>query len=560
VSAAPDAPAAPRPVRGLASTLVQRGWVRQDEVDSAQQEAERTGERLGQVLLRRGRLTDLQLTEAVAEGYGLAWSPLRDDEVDREAILAGTVPFELAERYHMLPLKGPAGTLRIGIADPVRVEGIDELRRRGHRVQAVLVPASRVALWLASLDQEPPERKVERILDRIAAAGIEAPEGPVVQLLHTIITQAARERASDLHLEPDRAAARVRFRIDGVLHQVYTLPRAVHAPLVNAIKMAAKIDISQRLTPQDGKIPYETLGRPIDIRVATYPGVWGESVTLRLLDKLTALRPLDELGYTGALRDHLLALLRLPYGIILLTGPTGSGKTTTLYACLQQLASTEVSVMTIEDPVEYELPLVKQAMVNEQAGFTFQSALRSILRCDPDIILVGEIRDRETAELACQAALTGHLVFSTLHTNTAPDAVARLRDLGVPSSIIASALRGVVSQRLVRLVCPACAADRAPEADERALFAAAGVAVARVRQGAGCERCKHTGYRGRAAIAEILPVSVDLQQRIAAGDTAVALAQHAGAPYEPMVRDGLRKVAQGLTTVREVLRVAEWRA
>lgn len=546
-------------VRSLADVLVARGWARRDEVDSAAQEAERTGERLDQVLRRRGRLTDLQLVEAMAEAYGLPASPLDDDEVDAEALTDGRLPWPVAEEHRVVPLRSAPGVLRVGLSDPARLEAIEALRGRGLRVEAVLVPASRAALWLARLDRESPRDKAERILARIATAGVDAPEGPVRQLFDTLLAHAVRDRASDIHLEPDRATLRVRLRIDGVLHQAYTWPKSVHPPLVNAIKMASRIDISQRLLPQDGKLVADVLGRPVDVRVATFPGLWGEHVVLRILDKLTALRPLEELGYSGPLERALLELLRIPYGMILMTGPTGSGKTTTLYACLQRLASTETAVMTIEDPVEYELPLVKQATVNDQAGFTFDTALEAMLRCDPDIILVGEIRNRQTAALACQAALTGHVVFSTLHTNSAPEAVTRLLDLGVAPSVLAAALRGVVSQRLVRLVCPHCRRRRAPDPEERGFFAAAGLEPPdALAEGAGCEHCRQTGYRDRAAIAEVLRVTVDVQRLIAAGADAVALTE-AAPGWEPLVKDGLRKVAQGQTTLREVLRVAEWR-
>lgn len=545
-------------LRGLGAVLIERGWVRSDEVASATQEAERTGERLGLILLRRGRVTDTQLAQALASAYQMPWTELEETEVDLDAIRTGTIPFELAETYRVLPLRTSAGLLPLGMADLARIEVIDLLRKQGIRVAPVIVPASRLTGILSRIDPEDPRAKINRLIARAQLAGVDAEEGPILQLAKAVLTQALQAGASDIHIEPDRSTVRVRFRLDGVLTQAYTFPSSVHPALVNAIKIAAGMDIAVKHLPQDGKVIHEGLGRAIDVRIATFPGVWGENVVLRLLDKLTALRPLEDIGFTDTLLDAITSLLTRPHGIVLVTGPTGSGKTTTLYACLTRVAVTERSVMTIEDPVEYELSMVKQAQVDEKAGFTFETALRSMLRADPDIVLVGEIRDRETAELACQAALTGHLVFSTLHTTSAPAAISRLLELKVQRHVLSAALRGMIAQRLVRRVCPHCSTRRPPTAHERRLFEQAAVDVDHVPEVVGCERCRRTGYRDRIAIAEYFSITPRIQDGIALGEGLGALVAH-DPDYQPLAVDGLRKVAASVTTVAEVLRVAEWR-
>lgn len=555
--AAPPRPAPPQ-LRGLGTVLIERGWVRPDEVESAAQEGERTGERLGSILVRRGRVTDTQLAQALAIAYQMPWTELEETEVDLDAIRAGTIPFELAETYQILPLRTPAGLLHLGMADPARIEVIDLLRKKGVRVAPVIVPASRLTLILSRIDPEDSRTKINRLIARAQVAGIDAEEGPILQLARALLTHALQVGASDVHVEPDRSTVRVRFRLDGVLTQTYTFPGSVHQALVNAIKIAAGMDIAVKHLPQDGKLIHEALGRAIDVRIATFPGVWGENVVLRLLDKLTALRPLEAIGFTDRLLDAIRGILVQPHGLFLVTGPTGSGKTTTLYACLTRLPSTERSVMTIEDPVEYELSMVKQAQADDKAGFTFQTALRSMLRADPDIVFVGEIRDGETAELACQAALTGHLVFSTLHTNSAPEAISRLLELKVQRHVLAAALRGTIAQRLVRRICLHCSTRRPPTAHERRLFEEAAIDIDQVPEAVGCERCRGTGYRDRIAIAEYFCITPRIQDGIALGEGLGALVVH-DPDYQPLAVEGLRKVAAGVTTVAEILRVAEWR-
>ena len=555
-------------ILGLGAVLVEQRWIDTSQLESAQQEAERTGARLSRVLLRRGQVSDTQLTQAIAQAYGLPHSLLPDDEIDHEAIEREALPFDVLERYGILPLRSPQGVRRLGMADPAALATATppELARLPDELRWIVVPASRVAHWLANLDKEPPRAKVERLLGRIEREGVDAADGPVVRLYETLLSQAIREGASDVHLEPDQTTTRVRFRFDGVLHQLYTLPGAWYAALVSAIKMAADLNIAQRILPQDGKLVHRALGRPVDVRVAIFPSVHGESIVLRILDKMTALQSLDQLGYSGPVMLGVKAMLRRPHGLFLVTGPTGSGKTTTLYACLHQLASLERAIMTIEDPVEYELPLVKQGQVNVTAKFGFPEALRAMLRCDPDIMLVGEIRDRETAELACQAALTGHLVLSTLHTNSAPDAVTRLLDLGIGRDILASSLCGIAGQRLARRLCEVCSEAGDASTEEMAAFAKAQIRldgpVRRLRAAAErreCPHCRGTGYRGRLALAEYFAVTPRVQAAMSGARDVVRIHEQDSA-YIPLVVDGLQKIAAGLTTFDEIRRVAEWDA
>ena len=381
-------------------------------------------------------------------------------------------------------------------------------------------------------------------------------DAPIIRMINALLTQAVREGASDIHIEPFERHSSVRFRIDGVLREVIQPHRALHAAMTSRIKIMAQLDIAEKRLPQDGRITVRIAGKPIDVRVSTIPATHGERVVLRLLDKDPAKLVLDVLGMAPDTLAHIDALIHRPHGIFLVTGPTGSGKTTTLYAALSRLKSGELNIMTVEDPVEYDLPSIGQTQVNARIDLTFAKALRSILRQDPDVIMIGEIRDLETAQIAVQASLTGHLVLATLHTNDSASAVTRLVDMGVEPFLLASSLVGVLAQRLVRRLCPACRQPYAPDAAELTQFEGA-TPPAMLYRAVGCAACNHSGYQGRMGIYELLEVDDPLKHMIheRASDQRIRDHSVSAAGLRPLKNDGLRWVANGDTTLEEVLRV-----
>jgi len=428
------------------------------------------------------------------------------------------------------------GKTRIQVADPILMNGLfDRLYTLRSRI--------------ASEDLEAIEGVVD--LDAVAREDIQSDSvsAPVIRLVNSLLFEAVKERATDIHVEPFEDRCEIRFRVDGVLHEKLHLPKTHQAPLTTRIKVMARMDISERFSPQDGRIGISVGGRSVDIRVGSVPTRHGERLALRLLDKRQGLLTLDQLGMPEKSRNALEGMVSRPYGMILLTGPTGSGKTTTLYAILQKLARPEVNIITVEDPIEYDLPGVGQIQVNEKAGVTFASALRAILRQDPDIIMVGEMRDFETAHMGVQASLTGHLVLSTLHTNDAPSAVVRLSDMGVEPYLVAGSLLGVVAQRLVRRTCPSCASTvEAPPP-----FRKAGIET--VQRGTGCDRCLGTGYYGRFGLYELLVMDDALREAVSKGASSSKireLAREKG--FKTLWEAGLKRVRQGLTTPEELLR------
>jgi type II secretion system protein E len=384
----------------------------------------------------------------------------------------------------------------------------------------------------------------------------EAEQAPVVKLVNMILIQAVKDKASDIHIEPDEDKLRVRFRIDGILHEVSTPPKNLQGVVISRIKILSKMDIAESRKPQDGRMQLRMENKRLDVRVNSFPTIHGENIVMRLLDKSSVLLGLQDLGIAGKDFEELNKLIHLPYGIILVTGPTGSGKTTTLYSSLATINSMELNIITVEDPVEYELPLIRQTQVNPKAGLTFATGLRAILRQDPDVIMVGEIRDKETADIAVQASLTGHLVFSTLHTNDAPSALPRLIDMGVETFLLATSIYGILAQRLVRAICKDCKEPYQPTAE---LLKELGIKEkAAFYKGKGCPACKGSGYAGRMGIYELLIMSEQLRKMVvarASTDEIRAEARKEG--MRTLREDGLEKAKAGITTIEEVLRVTE---
>ncbi len=555
------------PVRpALGNLLVAAAIVTQDQIDAALAEQAGSGKPLGRVLVERGQLSEVDLARALAAELGLEFVDLAEYPVDRAAI--GLIPEPVARRYRALPVGWAEGRLVVAMADPTNVFALDDIRALTKaEVQAVVVTKDQL---LEALDRfyrlEGEAGEVAQIAaDELTVADAAAQvrevveDAPIVRFVNLLITQAVTDRASDIHVEPAEADLRIRFRVDGVLHEVMRSPRSIQAGVISRLKIMADINIAERRIPQDGRMSLTVGGKTIDLRVATLPTVHGEKVVMRILDKSQARLDLADLGFRPEALRRYEACYRKPYGTILVTGPTGSGKSTTLYATLNVLNEAHRNIITVEDPVEYRLPGANQVQVNPRAGLTFAAALRSILRADPDIILVGEIRDRETAVIAVEAALTGHLVLSTLHTNDAASTPMRLVEMGVEPFLVTSALDCVVAQRLARRLCDRCKEPYQPSPAElvEADWPAAELGERpQLYRPVGCPACSRTGYRGRLAIQEVMVLSEEIERMIIERYSSDDIKKTAvGQGMAPLREDGQRKVAQGVTTLEEVFRV-----
>ncbi len=532
--------------------------------DRALLEQKKVGKRLGEVLIGLGYIADVQMARILGQQLGIPFVDLKNVRIEPEVVK--TVPEALARRHRILPTVVKGGTLTIAMADPLDVFAVDEIRRVSRMpIETVAVTEKDLVkaydkLYRVTGAMEDVIRDIGTITqaedERVTALEAMAEETPVVKLVNLVITQAVRDRASDIHIEADADTLRVRYRVDGILHEVMTPPKHMLAGLISRVKILSHMDIAEKRIPQDGRFPVEVEGRQLDVRSSTMPTLHGEKVVLRLLEKTEGLPPLTALGFLDDTLAVFTKMIRRPYGFILATGPTGSGKTTTLYSALRSISTIEKNIITIEDPIEYNLRLINQVQVNPKAGLTFANGLRSILRQDPDIIMVGEIRDLDTAAIATHAALTGHLVLSTLHTNEAVGAVARLIDMGVEPFLIASSLVGVIGQKLIRKVCPHC---RETYADSPLPLAEAGVKVpVELVRGRGCAECKFTGYLGREGLFELLPITEGIKRLIIRKATASELRQAAVQEgFRTMRDEGIEKVLSGITTLDEVIRVAE---
>jgi type IV pilus assembly protein PilB len=508
-----------------------------------------------------GDATAIKQSDAPRTGWGqsrLAPSP--------EALR--TLPAEFAKEHRVLPLETRDGILRIAIAQPGNQRLMDDIRLlTGLEVEEVEAPASVIMEQIADSYQVTVEKMIEDLVPGHGANGegknlhdieVMANEPTVVNLVNVIISTAIRERASDIHLVPFEDSLQLRYRVDGLLQEKPPPPRQLHAALVSRIKIMADMNIAERFMPQDGHIQINHRGTRVDIRVGTMPTIYGESLVMRLLEKSSRVLTHQELGLDAERSKQLAKLVEKPHGLFLATGPTGSGKTTTLYSVLQSIYTPELKILTIEDPVEYELPGVAQIPVRPSRNFTFANGLRAILRQDPDVVMVGEIRDSETADIAIRAALTGHQVFSTLHTNDSTGAVTRLIDMGVEAFLISSALEGVLAQRLVRKICPNCRAESpiSPAMSEQLQALGDGKVQGPFFVGAGCEECRGTGYRGRLGIFELLPITTELRDLILQKRSNSQLKATAQRTMVTMHQDALRKAAAGITTIEEILRVS----
>ncbi len=554
--------------RLLGEILVQEGLTTPDVVERARARALTTGELIGEALVGLGAVTAEDVLRALAAQQGLLY--LTADELPSPLPVLKNLSPKYLRQNSVCPVSVEGGLLTVATADPLNPLIVDDLRQStGLNVKVVVSAAAAIT---EAIDRtydgaaSPLQRIVEGMDDEGGAGDDEdvnhlrdmAFEAPVVRLVNLLVENAIGAEASDIHIEPFEDTLRVRYRVDGILYEQEAPPRRLQAAVTSRIKIMAEMNIAERRLPQDGRIRVTLHGQRVDIRVSTMPTVHGESIVMRLLQRSSVFHPLEKLGFPTDTLRRFESLIKRPHGILLVTGPTGSGKTTTLYAALDKINGPGVKIITVEDPVEYQLKGVNQIAVKPKIGLTFANGLRHIVRQDPDVILVGEIRDLETAEIAIQASLTGHLVFSTLHTNDAPGAITRLQDMGVEGYLVASVLEGVLAQRLVRRICPAC---RVPDTPSKADLDALGVdaaADAVLFRGKGCEDCRGTGYRGRSGIYELFVIDEDARSLILKHASTRDIRHHAMARGMVTLRmDGWKRACEGVTTVEEILRVTQ---
>jgi len=547
----------------LIDLLLKESLVTPDQVAQAKEEVKRSGIKLEQALEKLGFISEEDIAKARADALGVPYMDLEDYVIDLS--LTKLLPESVVNKYKAVPLFKIMDTLTVAMVDPKNIEALDNIRRiaKVSNVEPVLVSAGSIRQAMDTYYGA--GNSVEEIIKSIESkktfgekGGLSeiAGEAPVIKLVNILITDAVRDRVSDIHIEPEIEVLRVRCRIDGILHEEHLLPKKLQSAVISRIKILADLDIAENRRPQDGKMRVKLENKDLDIRVSTFPTVHGENVVMRLLDRASISLGLKELGFSQDNLDIFSRMIRQPNGIILVTGPTGSGKTTTLYSALSTISSVEKNIITIEDPVEYELPLIRQTQVNPKADVSFANGLRSILRQDPDVIMVGEIRDKETMEVAIQASLTGHLVFSTLHTNDAPSSLTRLIDMGLEPFLISSSLILVVAQRLVRQICPKCKEEYFPPPP--ALKDLGLEADTKFFRGQGCPACKNSGFSGRIGIFEVLALNETIRRMIEEKDSADAIKKTAvELGMHSLREDGLGKARQGLTTLEEILRVTE---
>ena len=555
-------------MKQLGEILLTEGLVTEAQLLAALDEQTAMGTSLGRTLVELGVLSESQLVRALAQQVGMEFVDLDEYPVDRRAV--SLVPGAMCRMHTVLPVALREGAIVLATADPGNVVAVDDVRTVS-RMPVISVVATYDNLTRAidrycraddemedlshAFESESHEPEVD--LSRIGDAVDD--DAPIVRYVNLLVTQAITDRASDIHIEPTEHDLRVRYRIDGVLHETQRSPKNIIGGVVSRVKIMSDIDIAEKRKPQDGRMSIMHNGRKIDLRVATLPTVWGEKIVMRILDNSTASLDLRDLSFLEHNYEVYKESYTKPYGMILVTGPTGSGKSTTLYATLNAVSKPEINVITVEDPVEYRLPGINQVQVNPKAGLTFAAALRSILRSDPDVVLLGEIRDHETAQIAVEAALTGHLVLSTLHTNDAPSAVTRLTEMGIEPFLVGSALDCVVAQRLARRLCPKCKEPYTPTPEELEVARfpwIQGETVPQLYRPAGCTACSRTGYKGRLALHEVMRVTEEIERHAVAHSSAAEI--NATAVKQGMLglrEDGWQKVADGLTSIEEILRV-----
>jgi type IV pilus assembly protein PilB len=552
----------------LGNMLVAKGVISEDQLRIAMQEQGSTHQPLGRLLVRLGFLSEATIRDVLSENLGQESVDLSTVIVDPAAL--ALIPKDVARRYQLLPLSvdKPARILTIVIADPDNIIALDQLRALLKDEYHLITQLASESDILRAIDQYSGfELSIDGILHEIEPgemeyqtlqSGVNEFSQPVVRLIDALLTEAVQHGASDIHFEPESSFLRIRYRIDGVLRQMRSLHKSFWPAMVVRMKVMSGMNIAETRAPQDGRISLRLSGRPIDFRVASHPTTHGENFVLRILDRQKGIVPLSQTGLDESALNMLKMIISKPEGIVLVTGPTGSGKTTTLYSVLNHVNTESVNIMTLEDPVEYPISLIRQTSINEAAKLDFASGIRSMMRQDPDIILVGEIRDHPTAEMAFRAAMTGHQVYSTLHTNSAIGAIPRLLDIGILPDIMAGNIIGIIAQRLVRVLCKECKYPYNPDAMERKLL---GIPVHHdimLYRAAGCEACNHQGYNGRMAIMELLKMDYDLDDLVSRRASTRQIRELALAKgFRPLAMDGIRRIQQGVTSLAEVSRVVD---
>jgi type IV pilus assembly protein PilB len=550
--------------RQLGEVLV--GWkiITDEQLGEALRvQRESTGrERLGRILLVDGLIDELQLSAALGEVHQLKWVNLDGFEIDPE--VARSLPQIVTERFGILPIARTSDAVTVAVADPVDVIAMDELKARlhGNRVDIVVAPASQIRARLEFVWGDRLQHEAARFVHELpgqGAAAIETddPDAGAMAMVNQLLSSAARRRASDLHIEPLAEGVRVRIRVDGILHRMLDLPRGSLPSIVSRLKIMSELDVMERRLPQDGRARLRIEGLQRDIRLSTMPTIYGEKIVIRLLPTQEGLPKLSQLGMTEDQQATLVSALSQSQGFVLVTGPTGAGKSNTLYSAMTETFDEQRNALTLEDPVEVELAGISQVQINEAVGLSFQVGLRSALRQDPDLVMVGEIRDLETGQMAVRAALTGHLVISTLHTLDAPSAVVRLLEMGVPTYLVVTSLSLVVAQRLVRRPCRMCAQPTPPDADTQARLQIPAALVDRMIEGRGCRSCEGTGYRGRIGVFEVMTITPAIRDVLLEGHTDEAeirrVAREDG--WKTLIEQGVEMAAAGQTTAPELLRV-----
>lgn len=559
----------------LGELLVAAGTITEEQLEHGLALQKGTKQRLGTVLIENGIITEAQLIEALQMQLGIEFVDLTKVNIPIE--MAQAVPKNIAKQYQVVPVRIVQGELYLAMSDPLNFYAIEEVRKAVRKkVVPVVATSTAVEHAIQVLYGNEGAAKAIEEMKREAAAGNEttaaadssftankigedsANSAPTIRLVNSIIERAVTERASDIHLEPHETELRVRMRIDGMMRDILTVPRDLQSSVISRIKIMSGLDIAERRVPQDGRFNVVSKNKNIDLRVSTLPTVYGEKIVARLLDKSSGTLSKEAIGLAGTDLEKYDRMIHCRSGVVLLVGPTGSGKSTTMYTMIDELNTREVNLVTLEDPVEYNIDGVNQVQINEKTGMTFASGLRAILRQDPDIIAVGEIRDGETAEIAMRAAITGHVVLSTIHTSDAVGTIERLKDIGVEPYLIASALKGVVSQRLVRRICPQCKKPYSPAPEELEDLGLEPEEDLVFYKGSGCPNCFDTGYRGRIAVFEMLPITRKVRTMISEGGSREKIEEELKSPESGFVslrENALRLVREGITTSEEILRV-----
>ena len=544
----------------LGEILVSEGLVTESDIESALKLQKNSGKRLGDILVGQGLVTYDEMLHAVKNQLNV---PLVDpDEFHIRQETLGLMPERLARKYEAIPLRVDNGQLTVAMSDPSNYFAIEDIRMAtGYIVKPAISARDKV---LGSIEKHYGKEKAKNAAESFRRASITrnplskssestTPDAPVVRFIDTVLDNAVMNKASDIHIEPGEKELRVRYRIDGFLEEMLRTDMGILDPVVSRIKIMANLNISEKRVPQDGRFLYRSGSTSIDMRVSIVPGIYGEKMVIRLLGRDDSLLDLNSLGFTESEKESIGRMIRRPYGMILLCGPTGSGKTTTLYSFIKEVNDSRKNIVTIEDPVEYNLPGINQMQVNNRVGFTFATGLRSILRQDPDIVLVGEVRDSETAEISVRAALTGHLVFSTIHTNSAASTITRLRDMEIEEFLLSSTVAGVISQRLVRKVCPVCSRKTpATDSEKKLLSLKEDVLLSRAE---GCPSCGMKGYKGREAVFEVMEAGEGIRNLIAGGASDMEIERMSISEGMRTLREScIAKVIEGTTTIEELIR------